>query len=103
MKKSYAVAVLAVLLTFETGSAPPGGTVTPDTTGVPEVVVSYTLLPAPVATPAPFPQPPSTGRGGPSPFPLPIFGLLGLLLLCGASVVAWQAFENAREMPPRER
>src|SRR5438132_927486 len=84
-------------------SVPPGGTVTPDTTGVPEVVVSYTLPPAPVATPTPLPQPPSTGGGGPSPFPLPLFGLLGLLLLCGTSVVGWQAFENAREMPARER
>jgi len=58
---------------------------------------------APVATPAPLPQPPTTGGGGPSPFPLPLFGLLGLLLLCGASVVAWRAFDNASEMPQRER
>jgi hypothetical protein len=83
-------------------SVPPGGTVTPDTTGVPEVVVSYTL-PASVATPAPLPQPPSTGGGGPSPLPLPLFGLLGLLLLCSAFVVAWRAFDNARDMPQRER
>jgi hypothetical protein len=83
-------------------SVPPGGTVTPDTTGVPEVVVSYTLPPAPVATPTPLPQPPTTGGGGPSPFPLPLFGLLGLLLLSSAFVVAWRAFDNAREMPDDE-
>ena len=79
-------------------STPPGGTITPDTTGVPEVVLSYSV-PAPVASPA-LPGPPATGRFGASPLPL---RLLGLLLLSGASVVAWRAFENARDLPQRER
>jgi hypothetical protein len=51
--------------------APPGGSIAPDTTGVPEVVISYAVPaptpspPVPTPTPAPtqaLPQPPSTGR-----------------------------------------
>ncbi|MBJ7599114.1 MAG: hypothetical protein JF922_13685 [Candidatus Dormibacteraeota bacterium] len=82
-------------------SSPPGGTITPDTTGVPEVVLSY-AVPAPVASPA-LPEPPTTGQVGASPLRLPLFGLLGLLLLSGASVAAWRAVENAREVLRRER
>jgi hypothetical protein len=77
-------------------SVPPGGTITPDTTGVPEVVLSY-AVPAPVASPG-LPEPPTTGQVGASPLRLPLFGLLGLLLLSGASVAAWRAIGNAREM-----
>jgi hypothetical protein len=77
-------------------SALPGGTVTPDTTGVPEVILKYSVG-------APVPKPPTTGRAEVAALPLHLLGLLGLLLLCGASTVAWRSFENGRHIPDGER